>query len=213
MALCVLAAAWKKAVASGSGRKAEEDESVAPVFVDGLLGSWSNGTAADMEMVEASELQRQSKPGDRARRDGEGAVPTEEARLLSLFFVILWTGALDKVSLLRRALQKHAVLASSTASQKQRRRLCRRPHRGRTPGRAGRTPPSSSTTVSKEERRHLRQPARPRHRHLRRRGAPRRARNTPLSSSTSAMDAARRRPRGENATRRTPAWPAGMIFF
>ena len=34
MALCVLAAAWKKAV----GRKAEEDESVAPGFVHGLLG-------------------------------------------------------------------------------------------------------------------------------------------------------------------------------
>ena len=143
MALCVLAAAWKKAVASGSGRKAEEDESVAPVFVDGLLGSWSNGTAADMEMVEASELRRQSKPGDRARRDGEGAVPTEEARLLSLFFVMLWTGALDKVSLLRqpfrstpssrprpRARSSAAVfVAVLTASQKQRRRLCRRPHR------------------------------------------------------------------------------------
>lgn len=38
MALCVLAAAWKKAVEGGSGRKSEEDGSVAPGFVDGLLG-------------------------------------------------------------------------------------------------------------------------------------------------------------------------------
>jgi hypothetical protein len=39
----------------------------------------SNGAAAaDVEMVEANELRRRSKPGDRARRDGEGAVPAEE---------------------------------------------------------------------------------------------------------------------------------------
>ncbi|XP_047068165.1 probable metal-nicotianamine transporter YSL13 [Lolium rigidum] len=121
----------------------------------------SNGAAAaDVEMVEANELRRRSKPGDRARRDGEGAVPAEEeeeavsverafadqrvpswreqltvrafvvsfflavmfsvivmklnltigvipslnvsAGLLSFFFVRLWTGALDKVGLLRQ---------------------------------------------------------------------------------------------------------------
>ena len=38
----------------------------------------SNGAAADVEMVEASELRRRSKPGDRVNRDGEGAVPAEE---------------------------------------------------------------------------------------------------------------------------------------
>jgi hypothetical protein len=122
----------------------------------------SNGAAAaDVEMVEANELRRRSKPADRARRDGEGAVPAEEeeeeavsverafadqrvpswreqltvrafvvsfflavmfsvivmklnltigvipslnvsAGLLSFFFVRLWTGALDKVGLLRQ---------------------------------------------------------------------------------------------------------------
>jgi hypothetical protein len=39
----------------------------------------SNGAAAaDVEMVEANELRRRSKAGDRARLDGEGAVPAEE---------------------------------------------------------------------------------------------------------------------------------------
>jgi hypothetical protein len=38
MALCVLAAAWKKAAEGGSGRKSAEVESAAPGFVDGLLG-------------------------------------------------------------------------------------------------------------------------------------------------------------------------------
>uniref|UniRef100_A0ACD5YQP9 Uncharacterized protein n=1 Tax=Avena sativa TaxID=4498 RepID=A0ACD5YQP9_AVESA len=38
MALCVLAAAWKKAVEGGPGRKSEEAGSVAPGLVEGLLG-------------------------------------------------------------------------------------------------------------------------------------------------------------------------------
>ncbi|KAM0859711.1 hypothetical protein ACQ4PT_047022 [Festuca glaucescens] len=38
MALCVLAAAWKKAVEGGSGRKSEDKGSVSPGFVEGLLG-------------------------------------------------------------------------------------------------------------------------------------------------------------------------------
>jgi hypothetical protein len=116
--------------------------------------------AADVEMVEPNELRQRNKPGDRARRDGESAVPAEEeeeeaasverafagqrvpswreqltvrafvvsfflavmfsvivmklnltigiipslnvsAGLLSFFFVRLWTGALDKVGLLK----------------------------------------------------------------------------------------------------------------
>ncbi|XP_062218803.1 uncharacterized protein LOC133918768 isoform X2 [Phragmites australis] len=38
MALCVLAAAWKKAAEGGSGRKSGEEVSIASRFVDGLLG-------------------------------------------------------------------------------------------------------------------------------------------------------------------------------
>jgi hypothetical protein len=121
-------------------------------------GSNAAAAAADVEMVEANELRRRSKPGDRARRDGEDAVTAEEseeasverafagqrvpswreqltvrafvvsfflavmfsvivmklnltigiipslnvsAGLLSFFFVRLWTGALDKVGLLK----------------------------------------------------------------------------------------------------------------
>ncbi|KAM0859712.1 hypothetical protein ACQ4PT_047022 [Festuca glaucescens] len=74
MALCVLAAAWKKAVEGGSGRKSEDKGSVSPGFVEGLLGVVVDH-GLRLESAEEAQLVR-------ARVHGMGAFQSELQKLI-----------------------------------------------------------------------------------------------------------------------------------